>query len=272
MTLQSNKQQVDRKELKRPDQFTTSITKFFNELARNRNAVLIILSGIVLLSAVSMYIVSKKQGENEKASDALFLATDAVNKKLESLGKASAEATAAEVKDAKKSASDKKPATKPPVNPEQLAFKKLNVDQEFADGVQKYKAVIEKYGNTAAAFEARSALGALYLHHGEPEKAVPWLKAATETSPGPLPKAYAWSGLGYALENSGKTAEALQAFEKSLNLGEANLKGDLLLSMARCQETLNDKAKARATYDQIISQLPNTEYAKNAQLFKKHIQ
>ncbi|OFY99362.1 MAG: hypothetical protein A2070_03255 [Bdellovibrionales bacterium GWC1_52_8] len=265
---------MDRKELKRPDQFTTSITRFFGELAKNRKAVAVVALAVILGSAVAMLFISRKQADGQKAHDELFLANDAVDKRLEALSKAATDAAADSSTTQTKKPGAKKVPPKPEksIDSEQFAFKKLNVDQEFADAVQKYKAVIEKFGSTRAAFEARTALGALYLHHGEPEKAVPWLKAAAESAPGPAAKAYAWSSLGYALEDSAKTAEALQAFEKAMNLGESNLKGDLLLAIARCQEVLNDKAKARATYDQIISQLPNTEFAKNARFFKNRIQ
>ena len=60
-------------------------------------------------------------------------------------------------------------------------------------------------------------------------------------------------------------------FQKALELGEGSLKGDLLMAIARCQETLHDSSKARSIYDRILSELPNTEYAKAADINKAQL-
>ena len=112
------------------------------------------------------------------------------------------------------------------------------------------------------------ALGQLYAQHGQPEKATPWFQKGLDAASNSFDKAMAQAALGYINEKIGKHSDALALFEKALNQGEATLKGDLLMAIARCHEGLKDGAKARATYDQIIKQLPNTEYAKNAQLYK----
>jgi len=152
---------MDRKELKRPDQFTTSITRFFGELAKNRKAVAVVALAVILGSAVAMLFISRKQADGQKAHDELFLANDAVDKRLEALSKAATDAAADSSTTQTKKPGAKKVPPKPEksIDSEQFAFKKLNVDQEFADAVQKYKAVIEKFGSTRAAFEARTALG-----------------------------------------------------------------------------------------------------------------
>jgi TolA-binding protein len=78
----------------------------------------------------------------------------------------------------------------------------------------------------------------------------------------------AYQSLGYSLENEGKTSEALSAYDKSAGYAEGSLKGDSLLAVARCHEAMKDSAKARSTYDQILSQLPNTDAAKTAEALK----
>jgi TolA-binding protein len=45
-------------------------------------------------------------------------------------------------------------------------------------------------------------------------------------------------------------------------------KADVLLAIARNQELLGDKAKARETYDQVIKQFPNTDQAHTAETLK----
>jgi TolA-binding protein len=44
------------------------------------------------------------------------------------------------------------------------------------------------------------------------------------------------------------------------------------MSKARVLEALKDSAQAKATYDQVISQLPNTNYAKYAEIYKSRLE
>jgi tetratricopeptide (TPR) repeat protein len=114
-------------------------------------------------------------------------------------------------------------------------------------------------------------LGKLYLNHGHAAQASEWFKKSTEHAPTTLDQAIAWQNLGYSREDEGNSKEALDAVEHSLNLGEASLKGDLLLSKARILETENNTAQAKTTYDQIMGQLPNSEYSKLAELYKARL-
>ena len=155
---------------------------------------------------------------------------------------------------------------------ESLTFKKMDVDRKLTESIEKIKRIDSEFSKTRAAFEARLKLGSLYFDHGEFDKAIAWYKKALDSAPNTFEKSIVLSSLGYAYENSGKPAEALQAFQKALPLGERSLKGDLLLGVARNQEALHDLVKARSTYDQILTELPNTEYAKSAEIFKDQLQ
>ena len=103
------------------------------------------------------------------------------------------------------------------------------------------------------------------------EKAQPWYQKAADTAKGKFEKSLSLSALGYSFENLGKHANAIESFQKALDLGENSLKGDLLLALARCYGSIHDVAKARSTYDRVLSDLPNTEYAKNAELYKNQL-
>jgi TolA-binding protein len=142
------------------------------------------------------------------------------------------------------------------------------VDAKFPEAVKKYKDVIAQFDGTRAAHEARLALGTLYYNHGAPAEAVPLFQAAAGSATGSFEKSVALESWGYALENDGKYAEAITAFEKAANYAEGSVKGDSLLAIARCHEAMHDVAKARSTYDQILSQLPNTDAAKAAEGLK----
>lgn len=149
-----------------------------------------------------------------------------------------------------------------------VQFAKTDVDAKFGDVIKKLGAVSDQYAGTRAAFEAEMTVGDLYLNHGDAAKAIPAFDKATTEAPKSLDRANALSGLGYARESSGNFAGALEAYESALKVGEASLKGDLLLSVARSHELLKEPEKARSTYDEIITQLPNTGAAKQAELLK----
>jgi TolA-binding protein len=149
-----------------------------------------------------------------------------------------------------------------------VQFAKADVDSKFGEVIKKFAAVSEQFAGTRAAFEADMSVGDLYLDHGDAAKAIPSFEKAVTGAPKSLDRANALSGLGYARENSGNVAGALQAYEDALKVGEVSLKGDLLLSVARSHELLKEPDKARSTYDEIITQLPNTGAAKQAEALK----
>ena len=147
----------------------------------------------------------------------------------------------------------------------------MDVDTHYPEAVKKLKAVDQDFTKTRPAFEARLKLGNLYFNHGNFEKALPWFQKAVDTAPAKLEKALALSAVGYTYENLGKGNTAIQSFQKAIDLGESSVKGELLIAIARCYEEIHDTAKARSTYDQILSELPNTEYAKNAEVYKSQL-
>ncbi len=219
-------------------------------------ALVSILLAVIVIAAVFVGIRNQKEAKAQAASNALFHA----QKSYETEMKAFAGSVAA---------AEKKAAPAP--SPEAVLFTKTDVDAKFPETLKNYKIVIDQYSGTRAAFESLLAMGSLYSNHGEAAKAVSWLQKATESAPSAADRVEAYYGLGYALESSGKYAEAIQAYEKaqsSASAGEPVSKGDLLLAIARNQELMGDKAKARETYDQIIKQAPNSEQAHTAETLK----
>jgi TolA-binding protein len=78
--------------------------------------------------------------------------------------------------------------------------------------------------------------------------------------------------LGHTQANLDKQKEAIQSYQKGVELGEGDsIKGEALLGMARSYEALQDTARARSVYDQIISELSNTEYQQAAEIFKSQL-
>src|SRR5690606_18846574 len=109
------------------------------------------------------------------------------------------------------------------------------------EGVKKLKNVAEEFSGTRAGFEAAVALGNLHLQHGQAEAAIEWFKKASGAAPSRFEEALALYSQGVALEDTGKTKEALAAYIDALNQGQEPLKGELLMAKARVHEALGEK-------------------------------
>jgi TolA-binding protein len=227
----------------------------------NSKALYTLVGALIVVGIVAGLINNQRNEKAEKGRNALYAASRTYQTQLEAMKPAPDPAGAA--------ASGTKDKKAEPVLPPGAGakFEKLDVDAKLADSVAKYKAVIKDYDGSRAAFEARLALGDLYFNHGEAAKAAPWYAEATQSAPAGFEKMLSFYSLGHSQESAGKPKEALEAYENALNLGEG-LKGDLMLAIARNHESLKDTAKAKSTYEQILSQLPNTEYARLAEFFK----
>lgn len=249
------------------DGFTRDVNGFFDLLAK-RSKLLMALGGLVLiLAAVFAFVANQNEQKSDAGRSALYLAEKSLDTQLEAIAKASA--PAAPVGPGAKDAKDKK-AT-PPVTADTIQYRKLDVDTQLADGISKLKAVATEYSGTRSGFDAMLVLGKTYLNHGNAAAAAEWFQKSTAHAPTALDRALALESLGYAQENEGKYKAALDAFDESLNVGEAGLKGDLLLSKARVYESMKNPAQAKATYDLVLGQFPNSEYSKLAELFKARL-
>ena len=244
------------------DEFVSGVNSFFEFLAKR--AKLFVVLGVVVLigAAIFAFNANRKSEKTDQGRNALYLAQKSLDTQLLALAKAAAPAPPATATPAVKAA---------PVDPETIAFQKMNVDTQFADAIGKFKAVAADYGSTRPGLEAMLILGKLYLNHGEPQKAEDWFRQATEHGQSGLDRASSWANVGYADENQAKYKEALDAFDKAFAVGEGFAQGDLLLSKARIFEEMKDNVQAKATYEQIQSLLPNTEYAKLADSYKSRL-
>ena len=248
------------------DNFASSVRGVFDSAANNSRLVLVGLT-VLLASGVGIgYYLNEREQRSDEANAAFYLARQAVEKELTAI--AATEAPKPVAPPVKKG--EKAP---PPPAPtaDQITFKKLDVETRLAAGVKKLEGVSKDFPGTRAAFEARLALGDLFYNHGTPAKAVGWYKQAFDGAPGAFERSLALYSLGFAQENSGQAADAGTTYEKAIALGESALKGDLLLALARTHEARKDMLKAKSTYDQILSQLPNTEYARSAETFKAQL-
>jgi tetratricopeptide (TPR) repeat protein len=264
-TFSSAGTSIDRKSLKRPDGFFTFLSGFFGKLASHSGRFVIIVAVFIGLGLVAGYWINHLNAQDETARNALFLAEKSIEAEMKPLVEAQKPASSPSAKK-KNEAQDAAEAF------ETVAYQKLDVDSQFPASVKKLTAIDQNFSRTRSAFEARFKLGSLYYNHGEFSKALPWYEKAAQSAPGSFEKSLALASIASTHENLGKAAEAVQVYQKALNLGESALKGELLLGLARSYEALHDTAKARSTYDQILTELPTTEQAKSAELYKSWLQ
>ncbi|MEO5970040.1 MAG: tetratricopeptide repeat protein [Bdellovibrionia bacterium] len=272
----SNSHSVDRKAIKRPDGFLAALHEFFDYVANNANVFLAGVASLLIVGLIVAFFMNRSGARSEVASDALYLAEKTLNTEIKSMADlnkpVAAHATAAKTnaEGVKKAATDEENGRVAEAR-EKLRYQKMDVDAKLPGAVQKLKEVEQSYTGTRSAFEARVKLGDLYYDHGDYAKGLPWFQKAVDSAPAKLEKALALSSLGYTYENLSQHNEAIQAYQKANSLGQASVKGDLLLGIARCYEALHDSAKARSTYDQILTELPNTEFSKSAELYKNQL-
>ena len=267
-TYSSSSSHVDPKSLKRPDSFMVLMGNFFTELAQNTR---VLIAGLVALIVLGTAIALYSQRETTKVGegrDALFKADKTFETELKALATALKPPATTPSKDKKADAAKTQPDS---FDLEAVVYQKLDVDQKFPGTVKELSTIEKSYSGNRIGYEASVKLGGLYFDHAQYDKALPWFEKAVSSAPGHFEKALALSSLGYAQENLAKPADAIQSFQKALNMGEVSLKGDLLLALARNYESNHDTAKARGAYDQILSDLPNTDYSKTAERYKSQL-
>lgn len=258
------------------DEFTVGVNSFFDVLQKNIKALIALAIVVILGGIAAALVMNHRAEETDQGRNALFTARKDLDEALKKIAETTVPATKMEAKAATAQKSAKSPADKgetktPEVSADAVMFDRFDVDSKLGTPVREIEAVTAAFPKTRPAYEAMMILGKLYLDHGQADKALGWFQKATENSSA-LDKALAWSGVGYANENLGKYKDAVAAFDQGLNMGEPVIKGDLMMAKARSYQAIPDVNQARATYDQIISQLPNTEYSKTAESMKARLQ
>jgi tetratricopeptide (TPR) repeat protein len=239
--------------------------------ASSGKTVAIGLGVLALIGGGAAFFSGQKDARRNEAKNALYRAQKTYESELKAIAATMPKPPVEKPKTIKgKNGKDVKAAAPaaPEVDPLAAAYARVAVDERFAETVKNYTIVSNDFNGTPSAFEARLALGNLYMNHGDTAKSVAWFEKATTSAPNSNEKAFAWNAYAYALEGTGKFTEAFSAYEKSLNQGIDGLKGDSLFGMARTQTLAGDAAKARTYYDRVISELPESEYARIAKQLK----
>ena len=126
--------------------------------------------------------------------------------------------------------------------------------------------VVEDYSGTNAAQEGRLLLANVRLLQGQPPQAVAVLKDYAGGAGKPY-RAQAYSLLGAAYENMGRTREAGDAYEKGSTAARLDfLKAQLLADAGRAWTTAGDTARAVANYRRIVQEFSKEAAATEAKV------
>ena len=230
-------------------------------MVKNQKRAALTLGVLVLVAVGIIFFINHLDQRNLDAREGLFSGQQLLQEELDVL-KAS---ETKETKDNKKSENTAKDSTN-------WARKKLDVDQAFPKTVEKFTAVSNDFGGTRAGYDARMALGNLYVDHGETLKSVEWFKKASESAPGTWEEAMATYGMGISQEDLKQHEEAIATFKRGIGMAErmvnTDLKGLLLLATARNQRAAQLNNEARSTYDRVISEVPNSAHSKTAETLR----
>lgn len=243
----------------------TASASLVDRLLDNRRALAI---GVLVVLAVAVgagVLANLKERREAAASSAFFEARELL------VGEAKVVASELATTRAKTVAPGAKVEEANEPNPAAVDFAPLDVDAKFPKTVAKLREVARAHAGTRAGYEAQLLLGQIYVRHGQPALGLPALEVAVQAAPAGMEKALALRALGVAQENSGNAAGALNSYDQALKSGQDGLRADLLLSLARTQETAGKATEASATYDKVVAEFPGTDTARSAELFKANL-
>lgn len=156
---------------------------------------------------------------------------------------------------------------------EAFAATQLTKAREAAEGgnlavaSSEFQKVIDTYGGTAAASEAAIAMNQLRLSNGQSALAIDELKKFVAGTQEPTFKAAGYGLLAAALENTGKPAEAAEAYAQAATTAPADyLKGEYLLGRGRALRLAGKSDEAAAVYREIVEKLKGAPSETEAQV------
>lgn len=261
------------KAMRRPDDFLFNARRIFGTLAKHAKFVYGVIVALVIVGIILAKVSSDRETKTQLGRDVLFKAQQMIEKEDNALrAEINPPQAATTEKDKSKKKDEAKPAQKAPVKSGEVQYAKVEVEKKYSGSIKALEDVLKEFPQGRVAFEANLSLGDLFFNHGKPAQASAYYEKAIGLAPGNIEKALALNSLAVSNEESGKFNEAIQTYEKVLAQGTAALKAEVYLGIARSYEGLKDNAKAKATYDKLIAEMPNSPQAKNAEIFKVQLQ
>jgi len=134
-----------------------------------------------------------------------------------------------------------------------------------ADTVKALESVIQRYPRLRALPHAAYQLGNLHYQAGAHEEARKAYQLALATGARGTLAMLCRLGIGYTWEVQGDHAEALAAFDTGLQGSTPRefLYEEFLLGVARTQQLLGQRDRARETYQRLLKELPESRRAED---------
>ncbi len=229
-----------KKKYREPDRFFLFLQQIFSNVSKHKKPILIVCVGVVLIGVGITFWFQYQSKREIIGKNELFLAENEI------------ETTRGELnKDKNKS--------------DQV----VDVEAVFSGPIKKLKDVVSTYKNSRPGFEASVALANLYFDNNKFQDSIEWYEKAVKMAPGKLEAAFSFSLLSRALENAGNYDKAIESLQKAAGFEFEFQKGDILLSIARNYDQVGKKDEAVKIYDRVLTELPDTEYAKLAKIYKE---
>lgn len=145
---------------------------------------------------------------------------------------------------------------------------RLYQSSDYRGAARQFSTIVDQYGHTRSGKLARFYLAqSLYQTADYAGAAKQFRKAATAVSADPQLKASALAGEAASIEQQGKPLEAAQKYEAVADkFKDAPRAAYYLLRAARCYELADNTAKARALYQRIIDDYPDSREKEDAVL------
>lgn len=134
-----------------------------------------------------------------------------------------------------------------------------------ADSAAAYQAVADANADTASAGSALVLLANSQWDAGEKDKAVATLQKFVSTYPSHPALPSAKANLGSKLLSQGKTGDAEKVFEELVSAPEAKYIAPFaLISLGDIAKAAGDTAKAKASYEKVQSEFPDSTFSQTA--------
>ncbi|GEM_PF-2348970 len=267
-----------RKDLKRPDEFQRSVGGGFKQLENYQKPLGIFVVFAILVSFATVWYKSHKGAKEAAARDTLFNALQVLRTEMQDLAKTyppvpkqseDSSDPLNSLKDPKKK-DTKKMELVPPTS-DDIAFATFDINAKLPKSLAELSKVTDLHKGSIAAHEAQVVIGKLFFDHGNPKVAMDWFTKSAQSAPTPFFEASASLLLGAAQEANGDCKTAVGTYDRAVGTKEISVLGEALMAKARCLETLNQTEDAKKVYDKIITDLPDTAYSRNAEVFRAQL-
>ncbi len=146
------------------------------------------------------------------------------------------------------------------------SFVPCDVTVEYSQSIEKLRAITKDFPRSVQAHEALLRIANLYFDHKQYEKAAPIFAEAAHIAPSAFEKAADYAAEGTSYENCAQYTQAIDAFTRSLHMGEGSVRADVMMALARVYSAAKDNNTARSMYDNIVAEFPDSDEAKMANL------